>query len=281
MIKILIDSASDISREEAEKLGVTVVPMIINFGEEEFYDGVNLSPAEFYEKLVEGSVMPKTSLVNAFRWEEEIEKHLKENDELLIITISSKLSGTYQSAVSASEKYGDKVMVLDSLNACIGERLVCLHALELINQGLSLKEVHSALEDKKLKVKVFALLGTLEYLKRGGRISSALAFAGEMIALKPIVGVISGEVKLIAKALGTRKGDILLNKLIDDTNGIDFDLPFGTFWTGLDTTHLDKYVSDSKAVWSGNDVKVEKYILGATVGTHLGPGAIGVAYFEK
>lgn len=281
MIKLIIDSAADIGKAEADKLGIVMLPMVIMIGDEEYYDGVDLSPAEFYEKLIESSVLPKTSQINPIRFEEEFEKHVKNGDELIVITISSKLSGTYKSAVEAAGKFGGKVHVVDSLNACIGERLLCEYALRLIKQGLSANEIVERLEEKKKKIKLMALLGTLEYLKKGGRISSTVAFVGEMISLKPVVGVIDGEVKLIGKALGSRKGNNLLNKLVSQSAGIDFSMPYGAIWSGLDSSLLDKYIQDSAALWQGDTDFLPKYQLGATIGTHIGPGAIGVAFFEK
>ncbi len=281
MIKLMIDSAADISKQEAEKLGVIMIPMIITIDNEEYYDGVNLSPSEFYEKLIESTSLPKTSLINTFRWEEAFEKHLNQEDELIVITISSKLSGTYQNAIEAAEKFNGRVHVIDSLNAAIGERLLCLYALRLIKEGHSAKEIVEFIEEKKKKLKVMAILGTLEYLKKGGRISSAVAFAGELISLKPVVGIVNGEVKLLGKAMGSRKSNNLLNKLIQESKGIDFSMPIGTLWSGLGTDLLDKYIKDSANLWQGHTDSLQKYQLGATIGTHIGPGAAGVAFFEK
>lgn len=281
MIRLIIDSASDIGKREAEEKGVIMMPILITFGEEEFYDGVNLSAQEFWEKLIENDVLPKTSLINSFRFEEVFDKHTKNGDELIVITISSKLSGTYESAKRAAEKFEGKVFVIDSLNACVGERLLCDYALRLIEKGLSAQEIVKELEEKKGKIKVIALLGTLEYLKKGGRISSTVAFAGEMISLKPVVGIVDGEVKLIGKALGSRKGNNLLNRLVQESNGIDFSMPFATIWSGLDTSLLEKYIKDSASLWAGNTHSVPQYLLGATIGTHVGPGTVGVAFFEN
>lgn len=258
-----------------------MLPMLITIGEEEFYDGVNLSPQEFWEKLIESDVLPKTSLINSFRFEEAFEKYTKNGDELIVITISSKLSGTYESARQAAEKFNGKVHVIDSLNACVGERLLCDYALRLIEQGLSAQEIVKELEEQKKRIKVMALLGTLEYLKKGGRISSTVAFVGELISLKPVVGVVDGAVKLIGKALGSRKGNNLLNKLVQEAGGIDFSMPFATMWSGLDAALLEKYIKDSAALWAGHTDSVPKYILGATIGTHVGPGTIGVAFFQN
>ncbi len=281
MVKIMFDSAADIGKEEAAQLGAIMVPMIITIGEEEFYDGINLSPNTFYEKLIESDVLPKTSLINAFRWEEAYKENLGEDDELIVITISSKLSGTYRSAVEATEKFNGRVHVVDSLNAAVGERLLCFYALDLAKQGLSANEIVNLLEEKKGKLKVIALLGTLEYLKKGGRISSAVAFAGELLALKPVIGVVDGEVKLLGKAMGSKKGNNLLNKLVQEGNGIDFSMPYATIWSGLSTLMLDKYIQDSSALWAEYADTMPRYPIGATIGTHVGPGAIGFAFFEK
>ncbi len=281
MIKIMIDSAADITQSEASELGIIMVPMSITFDEEEYFDGVNLMPNEFYNKLIESATLPKTSLINAFCWEEAINKHLDEGDELIIVTISSKLSGTYKGACEAAEKYYGRVHVIDSYSAAVGERLLCLYALDLVKQNYSAKEIVALLEERKTKLKVIALVNTLEYLKRGGRISSTVAFVGELLSLKPVVGVVDGEVKLLGKAMGSRKGNNLLNKLVQESNGIDFSLPLGAFWSGLSRITLDKYIEDSAALWIGQTDVIPKYQLGATIGTHVGPGAIGFAFFEK
>ena len=277
----MIDSAADISQTEAQAKGVILLPMLITLGEEEFYDGVTLSAKEFWQRLETSDVLPKTSLINAFRFEEAFQTHTAGGDELIVITISSKLSGTYESAKQAAERFPGKVHVIDSLNACVGERLLCDYALRLVLQGLSAKEIVAELEEKKGKIKVMALLGTLEYLKKGGRISPAIALLGESISLKPVVGIVGGEVKLIGKALGLKRGNNLLRKLVKDCGGIDFTLPFATIWSGLDTTLLDNYVEDSQDLWEGDTDSVPKYMLGATIGTHVGPGTVGVAFFQK
>ena len=281
MIKILVDSASDISREEANKMGIIMVPMIVTIGQEDYYDGIDLLPRQFYEKLIESDELPKTTQITPYRFEEIFAKHVSEGDELIVITISSKLSGTYESAKRAAEKFSDRVYVVDSLNACIGERLLCEYAIRLVKQGLSFNEIVCELESSKSKIKVMGVLATLEYLKKGGRISSAVAFAGELLSIKPVVGVVDGEIKLFGKAMGSRKGNDLLNKLVQSTTGIDFVKPYGTIFSGLDSTILDKYINDSAVLWAEHTDSVPKHYLGATIGTHVGPGVVGVAFFEK
>lgn len=280
-IKLMIDSASDIGEKEAKELGIIMIPMIITIGEEEYYDGVNISPREFYEKLIESDDLPKTTQINPFRFEEAFSEHTKNGDELLVITISSKLSGTYSSALQAASMFEGKVRVIDSLNAAIGERLLCEYALRLIKDGLTIDELVEKLEIAKTKICLIALVDTLEYLKKGGRISSTVAFAGELISLKPVIGIVNGEVKMIGKAIGSRRGNNLLNRLVENKGGIDFNMPYGTIWSGLDDSILQKYIKDSASLWEEHTDNIPKYILGGTIGTHVGPGAIGVAFFEK
>lgn len=281
-IKLLVDSASDISKEEAEKINISMIPLIITFGQEDFYDGVDILPNQFFEKLIESTTLPKTSQINPFRFEEEFEKLTKNGDELIVITISSKLSGTYESAIRAKEKFKDNVFVIDSLNACIGERLLCQLALILINENKkSAKEIVDELNIMKTKIRVLALLDTLEYLRKGGRISSLVAFAGEMLSIKPVVAIIEGKVKLVGKARGSKNGKNLLNKLVNESGGIDFSLPYGTVYSGLDNSLLKKYVKDSSSLYQEHTNDIPSYQIGSTIGTHVGPGAIGVAFFEK
>lgn len=280
-IQLMVDSAADINQREAESLRIIMLPMVITFGEEEFYDGVNLLPQQFYERLIESDDLPKTSQISPYRFSEAFEKYTANGDELIVITISSKLSGTYEAAKKTAEAFNGKVWVVDSLNACIGERLLAFYALRLLKKGFSAKEIFDELNSAKKKINVMAVLGTLEYLKKGGRISKAVAFAGEILSLKPVIGVIDGEVKLIGKAIGSRKGNNLLNKLVQEKGGIDFSMPYGTIWSGLDKTGHDKYVRDSAALWAGHTDGVPSYVLGGTIGTHIGPGTVGVAFFEK
>lgn len=279
MVKILIDSAADISKSEAESLGIEMVPMVISFGDEDYYDGVDLTASAFYEKLTSSNVVPKTAQVNPFRWEEEFTRLTENGDEVLAITISSKLSGTYQSACQASEKFNGKVRVVDSLNACAGQRLLCEYAISLVKQGLSLNEIVDKLEENKKRIKVLAVIGTLEYLKKGGRISAVAAFAGEMLSLKPLIAVIDGEVKVTGKAMGFRKGLALLNKQIDETKGIDFSMPITAIYSG-ETENLEKFIQTSQRIWDSVSGEVPKSQLGATIGTHVGPGVAGISFFE-
>lgn len=278
-IKLVIDSASDISKDEAKKLGIHVIPIIISFGDEDYLDGDTLLPQDFYKKLLSSSILPKTTQVNPYRFEEEIDQFIKNGDEVIIITMSSKISGTYLNAKQVAEKYNGKVVVIDSLNACAGERILGLYALKLINENKTLKEIEEELNIAKTKINVVAMIDTLKFLKKGGRISAAVAFAGELLSLKPIISVIDGEVKVIGKAMGLKKSASFINKYVEDKGGIDFTKPFGSIWSGLENTNLTKYKNENAFIWENKDMP--EYVLGGTIGTHIGPGAMGLTFFEK
>lgn len=283
MIKILVDSASDISLAEANALGIYLQPMKITFDDEEYSDGVDLSNAEFFEKLIESDIMPKTSQINVAEFEERFAELTADGSDVVCITISSKLSGTFDNAKAAALGFGGKVAAVDSLQACVGERILINYAMRLVKEGLTLCELTQKLEQKKIKIEVLALLDTLEYLKKGGRISSIAAFAGELLSIKPVISLHLGEIKLLGKALGSKKGNNLLNRLVNRCGGIDFDMPFALAYSGLSDRFLQKYLSDSSYLWQDR-VRAEdipRHAIGSTIGTHVGPGAIAVAFFAK
>lgn len=280
-IKIVIDSACDIDKNEAESLGVTMIPMEVTFGETIYLDGETLTHNEFFEKLVETDDFPKTSQINEFRFNEVFKKITENGDEVLCITLSSKLSGTHSSAKLAAKPYGEKVCVVDSLNVCIGERILIFYAIDLVKQGLKLSEIAEKLDEKKSKIQLLALLDTLKYLKKGGRISAIKAFTGEILNIKPVISVVDGEVKLVGKAVGSKKGNNLIVQLVEKTGGIDFDMPYAVAYSGLSDAMLQKYLKDSSKLWKEHTDSVPSYLIGSTIGTHVGPGAIAVAFFSK
>ncbi len=282
MIKIVVDSASDIDLKEAEQFGITLMPMQIMFGEDEYLDGVNLSHKEFFEKLIESDELPKTSQINSFRFEEKFEELTQNGDEVIAIVISSKLSGTYNCAKTAAKSFNGKVHVVDSLNACIGERILCEYAIQLVNEGkLSTVQIVEELNNKKRKIQLLAVLDTLKYLKKGGRISSVVAFTGTLLSIKPVISITNGEVKMAGKARGSKNGNNLLIHMVQKCGGIDFSLPFAVGYSGLSEDYLNKYLNDSAALWKDNVDQVPSYMIGSTIGTHVGPGAIAVAFFAK
>lgn len=280
-VKFIIDSASDILPSEAMELGMTHLPLKVIFGEEEYADAVDLTHEGFYEKLVESDIFPSTSQVPPADFEDAYRKVTENGDTAVVVTLSSKLSGTYQSAVIAQEDYEGKVFVVDSENVALGERILIYRGLEYAKEGLSASEIAERLDEDKKKIRLLALLDTLEYLKKGGRISSAVAFAGGLLSIKPVIAIVDGAVELVGKARGSKQGNNLLRELVAKSNGIDFEKPFTLAYSGLSDKLLQKYIKDSAELWEGYTDELPICTVGCTIGTHAGPGAVAVAFFEK
>ena len=280
-VRFIIDSASDIVPAEAEALGLIHIPMKVIFGEEEYSDSVDLTHREFYEKLIENDEIPTTSQINPGVFMSAYQKVADNGDTAVVITLSGKLSGTYQSAMIALDGFEDKIFVVDSESVCVGERILIQLGLKLRDQGLSAAEIAAELDLQKKHVRVLALLDTLEYLKKGGRISAAVAFAGNLLSIKPVIAIENGEVSLAGKARGSKKGNNLLRELITNCGGINFDKPFALAYSGLSDRLLQKYIEDSSEIWSSHAETLPISTVGCTIGTHAGPGAIAVAFFEN
>lgn len=276
-IRIITDSGSDII--DSKRDNVTVLPMSIAFGDEVFYDGVTLSHSEFYMKLIESDELPKTSLIAPASFADAFEEAKNAGEKVIAITISGGLSGTYQSAVLAAEDYDD-VYVVDSMNVTIGERILVEYALKLIDEGRDIEDIVNELESAKKRICVLGLLDTLEYLKKGGRVSSSVAFVGDVLRIKPVVTVDGeGKVAMLGKARGSKNGNNFLISEIEKVNGVDFDMPYFLGYTGLNDTLLKKYVKDSEHIWGPYTEELPVCSIGATIGTHVGPNAIAVAFF--
>ncbi len=278
-VKIMVDSATDFTQQQAKELGLLFEPISVMLDGEEYFDGVNLFAEEFYDKLENCKEIPRTSLINEFRWYEAFENAIKDGSELIVITISSKLSGTYRAAMEASKSFNGKVFVIDSMNAACGEGLLAKYALILRDSGKSAQQISDILNEKKSDICVYALIDTLKYLKKGGRISTATAIIGTTLSIKPIIGVIDGEVKMIGKTMGNKKGNLMLNGIVSDSGGIDFDMPWTYLCSGNDKTNIEKYINDSKRLVEDRQSSIS--VLGSTIGTHIGSGAVGLAYFKK
>lgn len=277
-VRIIVDSSTDVSEEYREK--IQFVPLTVRFGDKEYLDGVELSKHQFYEMLVESDALPTTSQATPAAFAEYLESVASAGDSAVVITLSSKLSGTYQSAVLAAEDYPN-IYVVDSQSVAIGTGVLAQYAVELAQQSMGAEEIAQVLTQQREKVCVVALLDTLEYLKKGGRISKTVAFAGGVLNIKPVVTVQDGAVALIGKARGSRNGNNLLVEKIREAGGVDFGRPVLLGYTGLSSTLLEKYVEDSKALWADHVDKLDGCLLCSVIGTHVGPGAVAVAFFRK
>ncbi|SFC34762.1 DegV family protein [Butyrivibrio sp. YAB3001] len=280
-VRIITDSASDIPQEKAKEWGIKVLPLTVRFGDEEFLDGVTLSSVDFYKKLIETDEVPKTSQISPFVYSEEFRKADECGDELIYFSLSSGVSGSYQSACLAAQDFSENIHVVDSKQFCISEYVIVQRAVQLRDQGKNAKEILEIMEPEIKKAHVIAVFDTLEYLKLGGRISSVAAFAGNILMIKPVITIEDGVVKVIGKARGSKNGHNMLMEFVKKTGGIDYDKPTCLAYSGFSDEMLKKYVQDSKALYEGHEDDIQYAVAGATIGTYTGPGAIAFAYFEK
>lgn len=278
-LKIVLDSTSDLVPELLGKF--EIVPLTVNFGEEEFIDGVTITREEFYAKLIESDVIPTTSQASPEAFEKVFKKITENGDEVLCITVASKLSGTYQSACIAAEEFPGKVRVIDSRSVAIGSAILAEFALSLLEKGFSAEEIEKELVKKREDIIIVALIDTLEYLKKGGRLSKTAAFAGSLLNIKPVVSVEDGEINVLGKARGSKQGNNFLIKEIEKAGGVDFSMPLLLGYTGHDPYMLEKYKEDSRFIWEGKVENLRETCIGSVIGTHVGPGAIAVAFFRK
>lgn len=285
-VRIITDSASDLTQEDIAALGnprLTVLPLSVTFGETTYLDGVNLNHRRFYELLVEGDDLPMTGQVNPYAFEEAISEARNAGEEVVVITLSSKLSGTNGSALTAAANFDEGVYVVDSKSVTVGERILVDYALRLVGEGLGAADIACALEQAREDIHVVGLLDTLEFLRRGGRIPASAAALGKLLSIKPVITITDGVVELLGKARGSKNGRNLLTQQVEAAGGIDFSMPIELAYAGLDDALLRKYVEDSRHIWEGH-VELDNlsvHTVGATIGTHVGPGAIALAFFKR
>lgn len=280
-IKIVTDSGCDISQELAKEKGIRILPLKTLLGGEEFLDGVTINTTEFYEKLIETDEFPKTSQVAPYEYEEAFREELENADHILCLAISSKISGCYQSALIAAEEFPGKVTVVDSKSVSLGARNFVEYAISLVNSGMELEEIVKDLNEKREKLIVVALLDTLEYLKRGGRISAAAALAGSVLSIKPVIGLKDGEIVVLGKARGSKNANNLLTQCVAEYGPVDYSKPYCLAYSGLSDAMLRKYLEDNSPLYEIDKNTIDIQIIGSTVGAHSGPGAVAASFFVK
>ena len=276
-VRIVVDSTADMTPEVAKR--VKIVPLTVHFGQKEYVSGVDIDGKKFYKMLVESDELPTTSQPTPFAFGEAFQEAVEEGHDVVCLTCSGGLSGTNQSANIAAEDYPGKVFVVDSKTIAIALGILVEYALELVDRGLSAEAIVHKLERKREKVHLLALVDTLEYLKKGGRVSATVAFAGGLLNIKPVITIEEGQVKLLGKARGSRQGNNLLVQEIEKAGSVDFSKPVMLGYTGLSDALLQKYIQDSAALWEGKREALPVSLVSSVVGTHVGPGAVAVAFF--
>lgn len=279
--RIITDSASDIPQETAEKWGVMVMPIHTRFGEEEYLDGVTLKPEQFFEKLVKTDEIPRTSQITPYEFGQEFQKAVDAGESVLCITMSAGVSGTYHSACTAAAEYGSSVRVIDSRQFCISLYVLIQYACICRDKGMSMEETGDAIEKVKGRVHVISVFATLEYLRLGGRISSAAALAGNLLSIKPVITVRDGVVEVISRARGTKKALKMAVDFIRQVGGIDESMPRCLGFTGASEAVMTSFLSDHAAAYKDYVSGLTIVPVGATVGTYAGPGAVALAFFDN
>lgn len=276
--QIITDSTSDISQKQAAELGITVLPLHVIFQDAEYADGIDLQIDDFYEKLIHSKTLPTTSQVTPDQYLPYFEAAKQNKDTVIVITVSEKLSGTYQSAVIAKDicEY-ENIYIVDSLTVTLGLQIMVRMAIDLLQSGHGAEDIIRVLETDKHKLRLFALVETLEYLKKGGRLSSVSALAGTILNIKPIIEVADGKVGVAGKARGITGAYSKVLKLIEQSGGIDRTKYFCVGYTG-GIDNLNPFLEYSKDKLDLKDRITSP--IGSVVGTHAGPGACGIAYFS-
>lgn len=277
-IRIITDSTSDISQQQAKELGIIVVPLYVLFKDNQYADGIDLQLDEFYQKLAESDTLPTTSQVTPEQFLAYFNEAKENGDSVIVITLSSLLSGTYQSAVIAKDtcEY-DNIYLVDSLNVTLGLQILVLSAVDMVAKGLPVDEIVQILETDKTKIHLYAIVENLEYLKKGGRLSSVSAFAGTILNIKPIIEVKDGKVGVAGKARGTTSAYGKLLQFLDQAGGINYSKYHCVGYTG-DIRNLDPFLEYTKGKIEETNRLTSP--IGTVVGTHAGPGACGIAFFE-
>ena len=278
-VRIVIDSTSDVTPEVRAQC--TVVPLTVHFGEEEYIDGVTMNHRQFYEKLIESDVLPTTSQPTPEAFAQVYREAKEAGQEVVVLTIAAKLSGTYQSACIAAMDFPGMVHVVDSQTAAIGGGILAELAVDLARQGLTAAQIAEEPTRRREDVCLVAMLDTLEFLKRGGRLSKTAAFAGALLSIKPVITLQKGEIVVLGKARGSKQANNLLATEIQKAGGANFSAPILLGYSGLSDQLLRKYIADSAPLWEGQAQQLRATPICGVIGTHAGPGAIAVAFFKK
>lgn len=279
MIKIITDSTSDIDLKYAQELNVEVVPLKVIIDGKEYKDRFDLQPEEFYDLLVNSQTLPSTSQPSPQDFVDLYETAKNNNDSVIVITLSSVISGTYQSANLAKDLVDyDDIYVIDSLGTTQMQRLLVLKAVALRNEGMNAQDLYTFLEIYKHRIRLFAFVDTLEYLYKGGRLSRTAATAGTLLKFKPIIGFDEGKLDVFAKARGTQKATAKIIDLIQQDGEMDLDEPICIGYTGS-SDGLDKFENTLRETLHFGETL--HGIVGPVIGTHAGPGARLIAYVKK
>lgn len=278
MIRIITDSTSDISQDQANVLGIDIIPLRVNFADGAYRDGIDITNAQFYEKLAQSEELPTTSQVNPYEFDNFFKKYTDSGDEIICILISSHLSGTYQSAVAAREMYkNNNIYLIDSQNVTFPLGLLVHQAVRLRDSGMYAKQIKQEIENLKSRVRLVAVVNTLKYLQMGGRISAGTAVVGSVLGINPIIAIVDGKVESVGKARGRKQAFRWMMDYIKK-EGIDYNYPVA-FGSSNSEEILNECIEFFKPHIDTQDILISD--IGSIVGTYAGPDAVGISYIAK
>ena len=277
-VRVVTDSTADLPQDLAQGLGITVVPLNVHFGTEVFKDGVDLSPDEFYQRLIDGPVLPKTSQPSVGDFVQVYEQLAQDADGIVSVHISSKVSGTFNAAVQAKGQANATcpIEVIDTYQASMGVGKAAMAVARAAQQGASLEEAATVAQQAASRSQCFVLLDTLEYLEKGGRIGKARALLGTLLSIKPMIIVRDGEVHELAKERTRRKGIARLQQVASEFAPIE-DLTVVYSTTPDDARALAQALRDMLP----EDKEPHIARFGPVLGTYVGPGALGIGLLRS
>ncbi|MDM8534502.1 DegV family protein [Clostridiaceae bacterium HSG29] len=277
-IKIITDSVSDIPRKIQKELNIDVVPLSVNFGNDTYYDGVDLTNEEFFRKLKNADKLPTTSQVSPGEFKNVFEENLKEYDQIICITMSKKMSGTFEAAGIAKELLNtDDIKIIDSKAISFGYGLIVIDAARNVQNGLEYNEIIKNINYNVENLVNLFIVDTLEYLQKGGRLSATEAIIGNVLKIKPILTIKEGKLTSMDKVRGRKKA---MNYIIEylEYNKYDFKNKTVGFFHAEDEKYLENFISE---INEKNQIgEILKSEVGTVVGTHSGPGCIAITFIK-
>lgn len=276
-VKIIVDSTCDFEPEERQALGIEMIPLTVQFGEEIFLDGIDITKEEFFQRLRASKELPHTSQINPATFLEVYERLGADGSELLVMTISKNLSGTYQSACVAAEQYTGKIRVVDSSLATTAFAMMVRIACRMRDEGHTVDEIADYLEKIRERLVIICCMNTLEYLHKGGRLSATVTILGGMLNIKPVVLIKDGHISILHKARGIKAAARWMVDYVAET-GFDASLPIGFIHSDNPEGAVEvRSMLAEKATW-GEEMTQG---IGPVIGTHIGDGCVAIACFWK
>lgn len=276
-VRIMCDSTADVTPDVKARL--RVIPLTVNFDGREFVDGVTMTHTDFYRMLMTCEKLPTTSQPTPAAFHEAFQEAADAGEDVVLITISEHISGTYQSAMIAAADFPGRVHVVDSKTLCIASGILVEYALQLADSGMSAHDIAARLTIERERLHLIAIFDTMKNLIKGGRISKAKGIAGELLGIKPITGTRDGMITIFGKARGRKTANNMLTKEIESRGGVDHSMPMLLGFTGVDDHILRDYLASNAQLFEGKIGELRSTLVGSVVGTHAGPGAIAVAFF--